>query len=602
MSDTTKRRSVADQPMYIGWALLLIAIIWILQVAIPVGLYCAFYGVPTISEWVAVQLPDYTRATLWKGRVWYPVTKTGPGNPPGKGFLFSFDPLTGGVSESKVQIPLPTLGLIADGDRRWAISPNMVVRIDDDQTTEFKPGRLLNQASEPFLYNQQVAVIDLSTKGVPTLLVLQNNEWIELGTVEIPYDFQTHTVDGKVTLVPPVAPSVTRNPMLDLKVIAREDRIHLFVCDGSVIVYRDGLTLAPATELPADNAANADAAANSQESTTGGLQGWEVVSAASSRIYIGGKDLFKVGLVAGEPVMLTVYPATPNTAQILAMALQVYRRVDGVWKKTAETPTPGSNEILTVSDGETTYVASISLARRLRFQEVTNDGLKPTGTILKAPVTPFQQPLERFIRLSQWVYWPGILLLAAGLGQLMTLYLDPDYQFGLTHVELASITRRGIARAIDYFLYVIPSYLLALVNGLASEDQVAESFDKMIDTGPGGTIFRIVWAVFGTFLLWLTILVVTSVFQGLWGVTPGKWLCGIRTVRSTLRPCGVLAAMLREILLPAETLLTMTWLPATVMISFTSCRQRLGDMAADTIVIRKRKVVSATAHAADPQP
>jgi uncharacterized RDD family membrane protein YckC len=47
--------------------------------------------------------------------------------------------------------------------------------------------------------------------------------------------------------------------------------------------------------------------------------------------------------------------------------------------------------------------------------------------------------------------------------------------------------------------------------------------------------------------------------------------------------------MLRDILLLADTLLAMTYLPATFFIAFTSCRQRIGDLVADTVVVRVPK-------------
>ena len=111
--------------------------------------------------------------------------------------------------------------------------------------------------------------------------------------------------------------------------------------------------------------------------------------------------------------------------------------------------------------------------------------------------------------------------------------------------------------------------------------------DKMFDFSQGGMLLQLIWVIFGSLLIQLVILVVTSLFQGFWGVTLGKWVCGIRTVRTTLRPCGFLRSLLREILILVDTLFTWTWIPAVLCIAFTSCQQRLGDLAADTIVIRK---------------
>jgi uncharacterized RDD family membrane protein YckC len=85
-------------------------------------------------------------------------------------------------------------------------------------------------------------------------------------------------------------------------------------------------------------------------------------------------------------------------------------------------------------------------------------------------------------------------------------------------------------------------------------------------------------------LFWL---VGFSFMEGRWGVTPGKWLVGIRVVRTTLRPCGFLRAALRELMLLFDGILCLGWMPGVFCITLTTCRQRMGDMLADTIVIRK---------------
>ena len=460
-----------------------------------------------------------------------------------------------------------------------SVSSNSVVCVEGEQTTEFKPKRLLNRPCEPFLYEDQIAVIDTAKSGLPTLLAFQSNEWVELGSVLIPFGFSWATIDGNNVLLPPKGASTARSPLHDIKVVAREGRLHSFVADGSIVAYRQGLELASVSALAPDNVAEPTDLSN--------LDHWEVVCATSSRIGIRGKDSFKVGLIDGEPVVVTTLSSSPVPFQ--GTSLLAYRRVAGAWQKTAEQQTPGMTELLAVSDGQKTYVAGQSLVQTLRFHDVTGTEIRPTGTVVKAPVAPIQEPLQRWVRIGQWVYWPGLLVLALGVSWLMTKYRESGYQFGLTTVELASVIRRGIARAIDYFVYVIPSYLLAVSFNLSSQEKVAENMDKMFDAGAGGMMIQLIWIVFGSLLLQLFILVVSSVFQGYWGVTLGKWICGIRTVRTTLRPCGFLRSVLREILILADTLFTITWLPATLLIVFTSCRQRFGDMAADTIVIRKPK-------------
>ena len=247
------------------------------------------------------------------------------------------------------------------------------------------------------------------------------------------------------------------------------------------------------------------------------------------------------------------------------------------------------SELLTVTDGKKTYVGGLSMVQTLRMHEVIGNEIHPTGAVVKAPVHPLEKPMKQLVLIGQCVYWPALFMLALGINWLMSHYRPSSYQFGLTTVELASITRRGFARVIDYFLYIIPIYLFVMAMGMSSKEQVAENMDKMFDFSQGGMFLQLAWLTFGSLLIQLVILLVTSLFQGYWGVTLGKWICGIRTVRTTLRPCGFLRSLLREILIVVDTFFTWIWVPAVLSIAFTSCQQRLGDLAADTIVIRNPK-------------
>ncbi len=579
MSDPTERKSVAEQPLYILLVLALVGTFFLMQIAIPLALYYAIHGSVNPGDLITTSVPEYSHVALWKGRIWHSALTVGPSFN-GKGNLKSFDPATGTPTESSIQIPFPISGLLADGDRLWAISPNSVVRVDGEKGTEFKPKTLLNRPCDPFLYDGKVAVIDMTKSGTPKLLVLEDNEWVELGTVLAPLSLTWTTVDGKQVLTAPNTTSAVSSQLNDIKVISHNGQFHLFLADGSIVAYRIGLELATPSALAPDNV---DTAVDLSD-----LKNWEVACPATARIGLRGKDLFKAGLVDGQPAVITTTSTT--TVPFQASSLVGYRRIDGVWQKTAEQQTPGMTELMTVTDGIKTYVGGLSMVQTLRMHEVIGNEIHPTGAVVKAPVHPLQQPLKQFVLIGQCVYWPTLLLMALGLSWLMATYREASYQFGLTTIELASITRRGIARVIDYFVYVIPLYFFAMAFGMSSQEQVEQNMDKMFDFSQGGMLLQLIWVIFGSLLIQLFILVVTSLFQGYWGVTLGKWICGIRTVRTTLRPCGFLRSLLREILILVDTIFTWTWVPAVLCIAFTSCKQRLGDLAADTIVIRKPKI------------
>jgi uncharacterized RDD family membrane protein YckC len=79
------------------------------------------------------------------------------------------------------------------------------------------------------------------------------------------------------------------------------------------------------------------------------------------------------------------------------------------------------------------------------------------------------------------------------------------------------------------------------------------------------------------------------VFETLWsGQTPGKRTMGARVVRDGGAPVDFTASCIRNFLAMAD-FLPMGYLLGATLIALTEKRQRLGDMAAGTVIIRERK-------------
>ena len=510
--------------------------------------------------------------------------RAGPGNLAGKGTLASFDPDKGDVSESKLQVPFPAHGMLAQGDRLWMVSANTVTMIEGESPVEMRPKRLLTRFSEPFLYEDELAVIDLMARPQPALLVLKNGEWNDLGGIVIPFGFTNAMIEGKRKLISVPTQSSTGPSMMDIKVVNHGGALHVFVSGGSVVAYRLGLQMAPVSAIAPQNVQGFVDLSNLSE--------WEMVCSVTSMMGKTGRMGWKAGLLNQEPIVIATSAAAGGPNPFQGNSLLAYRRQEGEWVKIAEKATPAIVNLLAASDGERVYVAGQSLTQTLRIHRVTPTEILPTGVVLKAPETGFQEPLVRWARIYQWVYWPGLLVLALALSRLMSAYLNSRYQFGLTTVEMASITRRGIARVIDMLVVWIPNYATTYYLGMASQEQVTQNMDKMFDSGPEGMMLSMVWLFVTLILTGMVYLFVNSFLQGWWGITLGKWICGIRTVRTTLRPCGFFRALLRELLIVADTLFGMTLLPVTLTIAFSSFRQRLGDMVADTVVIRKPVLIA----------
>jgi uncharacterized RDD family membrane protein YckC len=78
-----------------------------------------------------------------------------------------------------------------------------------------------------------------------------------------------------------------------------------------------------------------------------------------------------------------------------------------------------------------------------------------------------------------------------------------------------------------------------------------------------------------------------SYFEGRFGKTPGKWLLGIRVLGTDLQPCGFWLALLRNLLTFADGFFN--FLVGALLVALTESWQRLGDLAARTIVVVDEK-------------
>ena len=77
-----------------------------------------------------------------------------------------------------------------------------------------------------------------------------------------------------------------------------------------------------------------------------------------------------------------------------------------------------------------------------------------------------------------------------------------------------------------------------------------------------------------------------ALLEGLYGATLGKKICGIRVLKQDFTPCGVTAGFLRNLLRIVDAFFY--YLVGAVSMAGTLKWQRLGDMVAETIVVRKK--------------
>jgi uncharacterized RDD family membrane protein YckC len=148
-------------------------------------------------------------------------------------------------------------------------------------------------------------------------------------------------------------------------------------------------------------------------------------------------------------------------------------------------------------------------------------------------------------------------------------------------LELAGLGSRFLAVLVDLFWKAA----LTLVLGLLVAVVVA------LFAGPGQfdrpSMVLIAAVVAAVYALWLGYAIY---FEVKWnGQTPGKWAVGIRAIRDGGAPVDFRAACVRNLLAMAD-FLPVFYLLGALLVLLTTRRQRLGDMAAGTLVIRERVV------------
>jgi uncharacterized RDD family membrane protein YckC len=174
--------------------------------------------------------------------------------------------------------------------------------------------------------------------------------------------------------------------------------------------------------------------------------------------------------------------------------------------------------------------------------------------------------------------------------------IETPEQIGVD-LELAGLGSRFVAQMIDWLWKFVFTMLLVVVGsitmGLLGDGKMLEH-PTMLAAALVVSIIYVLWLGAGIY------------FEVRWnGQTPGKRFAGIRVIRIGGAPLDAQAACVRNLLAVADFLPTFHLLGA-ILILLTTNRQRLGDLAAGTIVIRERSAgVSPefgdelTAHASD---
>lgn len=183
------------------------------------------------------------------------------------------------------------------------------------------------------------------------------------------------------------------------------------------------------------------------------------------------------------------------------------------------------------------------------------------------------------IKMMMLMYVPMLfspILLSIILSLIMNTSRVCDYRCDELRlsVPFASLSRRALAQLIDLPLmigFVIFGYYNMFNNFGDMETMQTD-------------IFQGFGFVFGGILWVFIMLLVFSFTEGKWGLTPGKLVVGIKALGTDLKPCGFGRGLIRNILMFADGIFN--WMVGIMLVAYTEDWQRVGDMAARTVVVR----------------
>jgi uncharacterized RDD family membrane protein YckC len=189
----------------------------------------------------------------------------------------------------------------------------------------------------------------------------------------------------------------------------------------------------------------------------------------------------------------------------------------------------------------------------------------------------FPKKFMSLMFIPQIISYGAPFLLALILSLMMRRDRVIRYEMDGTSYEFASIIRRGVSMLVDVLILGFPIFLgfIWLFPMFGDMEKLAE--------GPG-EIMSMFGLIFGGFGWAFICFLVFSFMEGWKGVTPGKWLTGIQVLGTDLKPCGFGRAIVRNLLKVVDGFFS--FLVGVLVVAFTENWQRVGDMAARTIVIR----------------
>jgi uncharacterized RDD family membrane protein YckC len=432
--------------------------------------------------------------------------------------------------EDVQQLSMDDPWLVTDDDRLWLISRSGLAHYSNNSLTIIDDDQHLWDISSVFVYQGQPAMVSETRIGF-NLEVYKDNHWEQICRIDTTGLSNSSEYADR------------------LQVVSSQDELHLFYSNDERIYYSQW----------------------KNETEIGPEANWQ---------YVASYDF------EWHPVWLNGEPAVFSlTNGAFPQEIECLTQIDygDQWAPifsldTGMTLTFGVYPLS--QDGQFSILAQ-SLTGSTRMLISESDG---TVVNEKRYGSPWGFFSGGFLMMYVFISIIGYLLplmLVVALSSLMNKYRERNYIYRETSIPYASLTRRGIAEAIDIVIAcgVMGVGYLGLMLSESGFEAMMLSDPSASPTGYGLLIGGVLWGIACLFIF--------SYTEGRWGITPGKWAVGIKVLNTELHPCGFVSGLVRNLLEIVDGFTS--FMLGIMFIAFTENWQRIGDIAAKTVVIDIRK-------------
>lgn len=487
--------------------------------------------------------------------------------------LTDIDPRTRAETVMNFKIPSTSVvQILTFGPRLWIVGNTEAYEVVGD---DVRPSSMTNPVpwvaeSQRFLLDGEPALIAKTGVrfGVSTF---ETGAWAVSYSLLLPDGGGDTVIDG----VP-----INFSKVTNASVIPQGDRIHLFLEVAGWLLYREGLDLKSVTDSQVRTGGRSDEAISATWAVVNKRPFADVGNNIAFRYRATGNKFAL--LVDGQPAALLVDGSDPGT-----MIGHLFRFDGRTWREFATQTFPfgtASIRVLVSRDEQTSFIVATTSTGGVNAYEVDSSGVRATPGNRVAPARAFVAA-HPIVDATEMMVFALMLaaILGLGVGLLMYHYTRPDYGFGAQLGRLSGLGRRGLARMIDLGLIGLSTAALTLsLTWNLDWLSLMEALNLQLPHPSIEVAKRTVWML----VLWLIACEMALVMgQARWGLTIGKWCCGLRTLRTTLKPCGIARSLVRELVFVVDVCCFLCWTPGIVSIALTDRRQRLGDLVADTLVV-----------------